>query len=93
MNRLMPPPLLWAERRDAMDTTPPGTPPGTLPEKPIRRPTGARETMNSADPRSKNTTEKVQQGDTTTNPNAKVPSDLYPDPPGVTEHTPGAPDD
>jgi hypothetical protein len=49
--------------------------------------------MNSADPNSKNTVEKVQQGNTTANPNAKVPSDLYPDPPGVTDQTPGAPDD
>lgn len=59
-------------------------------EKP---PTGSSATMNSADPRSKNTKEKVQQGTTTANPNAKVPSDLYPDPPGVTDETPGAPDD
>jgi hypothetical protein len=56
-------------------------------------PTGAGETMNSADPRSKNTTAKVQQGGTTTNPDAKVPSDLYPNPPGVTNDTPGGKDD
>ena len=35
----------------------------------------------------------MEQGGTTRNPNAKVPSDLYPDPPGVTDATPGAPDD
>jgi hypothetical protein len=57
------------------------------------KPTGASEIMNSADPKSKNTTKKVQQGSTTANPDAKVPSDLYPDPPGVTPDTPGAPDD
>lgn len=57
------------------------------------KPTGARETMNSADPAAKNTTERVQQGNTTANPDAKVPSDLYPDPPGVSDRTPGAPDD
>jgi hypothetical protein len=56
-------------------------------------PTGAAERMNSADPESKTTTEKVQQGDTTLNPKAKVPSDLYPDPPGVTDDTKGGPDD
>ena len=50
-------------------------------------------TMNSADPRSMDTKEKVQQGETTSNPDAKVPSDLYPNPPGVTDATPGAPDD
>ena len=49
------------------------------------KPTGASETMNSADPKSKNTAEKVQQGGTTANLDAKVPSDLY--------RTPGAPDD
>ncbi len=58
-----------------------------------QHPTGSGDTMNSADPRSKNTQEKVQQGGTTANPDAKVPSDLYPDPPGVTDQTPGAPDD
>jgi hypothetical protein len=58
-----------------------------------QHPTGSGELMNSADPRSKNTVEKVQRGDTTANPDAKVPSDLYPDPPGVTDRTPGAPDD
>ena len=57
------------------------------------KPTGAAETMNSADPASKTTAAKVQQGSTTTNPKAKVPSDLYPDPPGVNNTTPGAPDD
>lgn len=56
-------------------------------------PTGASEPMNTADPRSKTTKEQVQQGGTTRNPKAKVPSDLYPDPPGVTDSTPGAPDD
>ncbi|WP_043338305.1 hypothetical protein [Belnapia moabensis] len=58
-----------------------------------KTPTGASETMNSADPKSKTTAEKVQQGGTTTNPKAKVPSDLYPDPPGVTDSTPGGRDD
>lgn len=58
-----------------------------------QHPTGSGATMNSADPQSKTTAEKVQQGDTTANPDAKVPSDLYPDPPGVTDTTPGAPDD
>ncbi|RYJ03379.1 MAG: hypothetical protein EON47_04280 [Acetobacteraceae bacterium] len=57
------------------------------------KPSGAAETMNSADPASKTTAAKVQQGGTTTNPKAKVPSDLYPDPPGVDDTTPGAPDD
>ena len=57
-------------------------------------PTGAGERMNTADPNSKATRAKVQQGGTTTrNPDAKVPSDLYPDPPGVRDSTPGAPDD
>ena len=35
----------------------------------------------------------VQKGGTTANPDAKVPSDLYPDPPGVSDTTKGAPDD
>jgi hypothetical protein len=61
------------------------------PEQPAPR--GAAERMNSADPASPNTEEKVQRGGMTRNPKAKVPSDLYPDPPGVTEETPGAPDD
>jgi hypothetical protein len=56
-------------------------------------PTGAAERMNSADPGAANTAEKVQRGDITRNPKAKVPSDLYPDPPGLTEDTKGAPDD
>jgi hypothetical protein len=56
-------------------------------------PSGAGQRMNSADPESANTAEKVQQGGITRNPKAKVPSDLYPDPPGVTEETKGAPDD
>ena len=56
-------------------------------------PTGAGDRMNSADPGGKITTAKVQQGDTTWNPKAKVPSDLYPDPPGVTDQTKGGPDD
>lgn len=55
------------------------------------KPSGAAETMNSADPASKTTAAKVQQGGTTANPKAKVPSDLYPDPPGVDDTTPGAP--
>ncbi|MBX9593726.1 MAG: hypothetical protein K2X46_05140 [Roseomonas sp.] len=49
--------------------------------------------MNSADPKSPNTAAKVQQGGLTQNPAAKVPSDLYPDPPGVTDSTKGGPDD
>ena len=57
------------------------------------KPTGAAETMNSADPASKTTTAKVQQGSTTANPKAKVPSDLYPDPPRGADTTPGAPAD
>ena len=61
------------------------------PEKPA--PSGASEQMNSSDPASPNTAEKVQRGGITRNPKAKVPSDLYPDPPGVTESTPGAPED
>ncbi len=56
-------------------------------------PTGAGETMNTADPASKTTKDKVQEGNTTRNPKAKVPSDLYPDPPGVTDQTPGGRDD
>jgi len=55
--------------------------------------TGAAERMNSADPASANTARKVQRGGITRNPKAKVPSDLYPDPPGVEEGTKGAPDD
>jgi hypothetical protein len=56
-------------------------------------PTGASEPMNTADPKSKTTKERVQQGGTTTNPDAKVPSDLYPNPPGVTDSTQGGTDD
>lgn len=57
-------------------------------------PTGSRERMNSADPAAKTTAAKVQADPRTTrNPRAKVPSDLYPDPPGVSDTTPGAPDD
>lgn len=56
-------------------------------------PKGAGERMNSADPTSPNTAEKVQRGGITWNPKAKVPSDLYPDPPGVTDETKGGPDD
>ena len=56
-------------------------------------PTGAGERMNTADPASKATRERVQEGGTTANPDAKVPSDLYPDPPGVTDKTKGGPDD
>ncbi len=56
-------------------------------------PTGAGDRMNSADPASKTTAAQVQQGSTTRNPKAKVPSDLYPDPPGVTDETKGGPDD
>ena len=60
---------------------------------PTGAPTGAGERMNSADPASKTTREEVQKGGTTANPEAKVPSDLYPDPPGVSDTTKGAPDD
>jgi hypothetical protein len=63
-----------------------------MPDKP-KPPTGGSERMNSADPASANTAEKVQRGDITRNPKAKVPSDLYPDPPGVDDGTKGAPDD
>jgi hypothetical protein len=56
-------------------------------------PKGSRERMNTADPNSKTTAAEVQQGGTTQNPKAKVPSDLYPDPPGVTDETKGGPDD
>ncbi|MGG5807786.1 hypothetical protein [Falsiroseomonas sp. CW058] len=56
-------------------------------------PAGASARMNSADPASANTAEKVQRGGLTRNPKAKVPSDLYPDPPGVTDETKGGPDD
>jgi hypothetical protein len=57
------------------------------------RPSGASERMNTADPASKATRERVQRGDATTNPDAKVPSDLYPDPPGVSDRTKGGADD
>ncbi len=56
-------------------------------------PAGAAERMNSADPATPNTAAKVQRGGLTRNPHAKVPSDLYPDPPGVTDETKGGPDD
>jgi hypothetical protein len=49
--------------------------------------------MNTADPASKTAQEQVQKGGTSVNPDAKVPSDLYPDPPGVSDTTKGAPDD
>lgn len=65
----------------------------TIPKGSIEKPTGSSARMNSADPQSKNTAAKVQQGNTTANPDAKVPSDLYPNPPGVDDTTPGAPDD
>lgn len=57
------------------------------------KPTGASERMNSADPKTPDTAAKVQKGGITRNPDAKVPSDLYPDPPGVTDETKGGPDD
>ncbi len=60
---------------------------------PTGTPTGAGERMNTADPASKATRERVQKGGTTANPTAKVPSDLYPDPPGVSDSTRGGPDD
>ncbi len=56
-------------------------------------PTGAGERMNTADPASKATKERVQGGGAPANPDAKVPSDLYPDPPGVSDSTKGGPDD
>ena len=57
-------------------------------------PGGAGDRMNSADPTSKTTRERVQKGGgTSANPNAKVPSDLYPDPPGVSDTTKGGSDD
>ena len=66
------------------ETRPPSPPP----------PAGAGERMNTADPASKTTAEKVHRDPRTTrNPEAKVPSDLYPNPPGVADSTPGAPDD
>jgi len=49
--------------------------------------------MNTADPTSKTSRERVQEGGTSANPDAKVPSDLYPDPPGVSDSTKGGPDD
>ncbi|MCB4824227.1 hypothetical protein [Roseicella aerolata] len=56
-------------------------------------PKGHQERMNTADPASRTTAETVQQDNITKNPKAKVPSDLYPDPPGVTDRTPGGRDD
>ncbi|MXP64612.1 hypothetical protein E0493_14765 [Roseomonas sp. M0104] len=56
-------------------------------------PSGNTARMNSADPESKRTAAQVQQGGTTRNPDAKVPSDLYPNPPGVSDKVRGAPDD
>lgn len=56
-------------------------------------PRGAEAVMDSGNPASANTTDKVQSGGLTHNPDAKVPSDLYPDPPGVGPETKGAPDD
>ena len=56
-------------------------------------PTGSQDRMNSADPASKTHAAEVQDGRTTLNPKAKVPSDLYPDPPGVTDASPGGKDD
>ena len=60
-----------------------------------KRPTpiGAGERMNTTDPASKATKERVQGGGATANPDAKVPSDLYPDPPGVSDGAKGGPDD
>jgi hypothetical protein len=56
-------------------------------------PSGAGERMNTADPASKTTRERVGEGNTSAHPDAKVPSDLYPDPPGVSDSTKGGPDD
>lgn len=64
-----------------------------MPKPPPTPPAGAAERMNSADPATPNTVEKVQRGDLTQSPDAKVPSDLYPNPPGVTDETKGGPDD
>lgn len=61
--------------------------------KPTGAPTGATERMNSADAETPNTAAKVQKPGVTQNPDAKVPSDLYPDPPSVTDDTKGGPDD
>lgn len=63
------------------------------PPAPKPPPSGASERMNSADPRTRRHAAEVQQGGVTANPRAKVPSDLYPDPPGVSDTTKGAPDD
>ena len=60
---------------------------------PSGSPTGAGERMNTGDPASKATRERVQEGGATANPGAKVPSDLYPDPLGVSDSTKGGPDD
>ena len=62
-------------------------------KRPPAPPTGAGERMNTADPASPSTRERVQKGGATANPDAKVPSDLYPDPPGVSDSTKGGPDD
>jgi hypothetical protein len=63
------------------------------PTPPTGTPTGAGERMNTADPASPSTRERVRKSGATANPDAKVPSDLYPDPPGVTDSTKGGPDD
>ena len=63
------------------------------PPPPTGSPAGAGERMNTADPSSKTTRERVQKGGATANPDAKVPSDLYPDPPGVSDSAKGGPDD
>ena len=54
---------------------------------------GAGERMNTANPASKTTQDRVQSGGSSANPAAKVPSDLYPDPPGVSDTTKGGADD
>jgi len=56
-------------------------------------PAGASARINSADAASPRTKDQVQEGGITRNPDAKVPSDLYPNPPGVSDRTRGAPDD
>lgn len=54
---------------------------------------GAAARINSADAASPRTEEQVQEGGFSRNPDAKVPSDLYPNPPGLSDKTRGAPDD
>ncbi|WP_237214041.1 hypothetical protein [Falsiroseomonas oryziterrae] len=64
-----------------------------LPCRDGQAPIGVSERMSSADPASASTADKVQRGGVTWNPRAKVPSALYPDPPGVMDETKGGPDE